>query len=109
MTEIAGYTKIFICIGIMAAVTYIPRVLPLVIFKKKIENKYIQSFLAYVPYAVLAAMTFPDVLYSTASILSALFGLVAALVLAYRQKGLLTVAVSSVAAVFIAEQVIQLF
>lgn len=109
MTEIAGYTKIFICIAIMAAVTYIPRVLPLVIFKKKIENKYIQSFLAYVPYAVLAAMTFPDVLYSTASVLSALFGLVVALVLAYRQKGLLTVAVSSVAAVFIAEQVIQLF
>lgn len=103
------YTKIFICIAIMAAVTYIPRVLPLAIFKRKIKNVYIQSFLAYVPYAVLAAMTFPEVLYSTANMVSALFGLVVALFLAYKQKGLLIVAISSVATVFVVEQIMKIF
>ncbi len=92
----------------MAAVTYLVRMLPLAIFKKKITNRFIRSFLAYVPYAVLAAMTFPEILFSTASIYSAGFGLIAALVLAYQNKGLLTVALGSSAAVFVAEQVIHL-
>ena len=55
-----NYTRILICILIMALVTYLPRMLPLAIFRKKIENQFVKSFLAYVPYAVLAAMTFPQ-------------------------------------------------
>ena len=47
---------------IMFAVTYLVRVLPLVVFRKKITNRFVRSFLAYIPYAVLAAMTFPAVL-----------------------------------------------
>lgn len=88
---------------IMAGVTYLVRMLPLVVFKQKITNRFIRSFLAYVPYAVLAAMTFPGILYSTASVYSAAFGLLAALLLAYHNRGLLTVALGAAAAVFTAE------
>ncbi len=103
-----NYQRLLICIFIMAFVTYIIRMLPLAIFKKKINNRFVKSFLAYVPYAVLAAMTFPEILYSTANLYSAVFGLGAALLLAYKDKGLLTVALGSTAAVFIAEQLIRL-
>lgn len=102
-----NYPRIFLCIFIMAAVTYLTRMPPLVIFKKKITNRFVKSFLAYVPYAVLSAMTFPEILYSTGNMVSAVFGLVAALLLAYKGRGLLTVAVGSVAVVFIVEQVLQ--
>jgi branched-subunit amino acid transport protein len=103
-----NYQRILICILIMALVTYVVRMLPLAIFKKKINNRFIKSFLAYVPYAVLAAMTFPEILYSTANLYSACFGLFTALLLAYKNKGLLTVALGSTAAVFVAEQLIHL-
>jgi len=103
-----NYQRILISVFIMAFVTYLVRMLPLAIFKKKITNPFIRSFLAYVPYAVLAAMTFPAILYSTAGIYSAGFGLIAALVLAYHNKGLLTVALGSAAAVFAAKQLIGL-
>ena len=58
-----NYTRILIGVAIMALVTYIPRMLPLAIFRKKIKSRFIRSFLAYVPYAVLAAMTFPEILF----------------------------------------------
>lgn len=103
-----NYTRIIICIAIMAIVTFLPRMLPLVIFKKKITNRYIKSFLAYVPYAVLAAMTFPEVFYSTSNLISACFGVLIALLLAYKGKSLLTVAIGAAGAVFIAEMVISM-
>lgn len=102
-----NYPRIFIGIFIMALVTYLPRMLPLVFLKKKIENRFMRSFLHYVPYAVLAAMTFPDILFATAAIPSAVVGLLAALVLAYCGRGLLTVALGSTAAVFVAEQLLR--
>lgn len=82
--------------------------LPLTIFKKKITNRFVKSFLAYVPYSVLAAMTFPEVLYSTANIYSAAVGFITALFLAYKNKGLLTVAIGASAAVFAVEYIIKL-
>ena len=94
---------------IMALVTYIPRMIPLVFMKRKIQNRFLKSLLEYVPYAVLAAMTIPDILYATGGIVSALAGLATALVLAYFGKGLLTVALGSSAAVFLAEQILRLF
>ena len=94
---------------VMALVTYLPRMLPLVIFRKPIQNRRVRSFLYYVPYAVLSAMTFPAIFSSTSSPLSALIGLAAALFLSYRGKGLLTVALSAAAAVFLAERVMELF
>ncbi|MBR2453707.1 MAG: AzlD domain-containing protein, partial [Clostridia bacterium] len=69
-------------IGIMALVTYIIRATPLIVFRKRIKNKWIQSFLYYVPYVVLSAMTFPAVFYSTGSIISAVGGCLVAIVLA---------------------------
>ena len=54
----------WIYLFIMFAVTYLVRVLPLVVFKKKITNRFVRSFLTYIPYAVLAAMTFPAVFFA---------------------------------------------
>lgn len=91
---------------IMASVTYLLRAAPILIFQKKIENAFIQSFLFYVPYAVLAAMTFPAILMSTRSGLSAAAGLLIALILGWRGKGLLTVALAACAAVYLVELII---
>lgn len=85
---------------VMFVVTYLIRVFPFVIFHKKIENKYIRSFLAYIPYTVLGAMTFPAVFYATGSVVSAAVGVIAALGLAYRGKGLFTVAICASLAAF---------
>lgn len=100
--------NIFIYIAVMALVTYLIRMLPLVIFRKKIENRFIRSFLYYIPYAVLAAMTFPAGFSSTGSVWSAVAGLIVALLLAFFEKGLLTVALSSCVAVFIIEFLIKI-
>lgn len=90
-------------IAVMALVTYLVRVLPMVIFRKKITNVRVKSFLYYVPYAVLSAMTFPAIFTSTGSVPSAAAGCAAAVVLAYFKKGLLTVAVGAAAAVFMVQ------
>ena len=92
---------------VMAGVTYLIRVVPLVLFHKKIENRFVRSFLYYVPYACLTAMTFPAILSSTASIISGAAALIVAILLAYRGKSLIVVAVSSSAAVLIAEWILK--
>lgn len=90
-------------IAVMAIVTYLIRVTPMVLIRKKIKNKWIKSFLYYVPYTVLSAMTFPAVLSSTGSFISAAIGSVVAIVLAYIGKSLLTVAVGAALAAFIVQ------
>ena len=90
-------------IAVMAIVTYLIRVTPMVLIRKKIKNKWIKSFLYYVPYTVLSAMTFPAVLSSTGSFISAAIGSVVAIVLAYIGKSLLTVAVGTALAAFIVQ------
>lgn len=95
-----------ICIFLMALVTYIPRVLPLTVFRREIRSRYIRSFLNYTPYAVLGAMTFPDVFTSTGNLISALAGTAVALVLSYYRKGLVTVACSAIAVVYLVEMVL---
>lgn len=92
---------------VMAGVTYLIRMLPFVIFRKKIKSRFVKDFLYYVPYAVLGAMTIPAVFFSTGNIISAVIGLAAALVLAFRGKGLLPVAIAGCAAAFVAELVMQ--
>ena len=87
-------------IAVMAITTYLIRMLPMVIFRKKITNKWIQSFLSYVPYSVLAAMTFPAIFKSTGSFSSGIAGCVVAIILAYYKKSLLTVAVGAAVAAF---------
>ncbi|MEF9962585.1 MAG: AzlD domain-containing protein [Erysipelotrichaceae bacterium] len=94
---------------VMAGVTYLIRMLPLAIFQKEIKNKFIRSFLYYVPYTVLTAMTLPAILSSTTSFISASAGLIVAIFLAYKEKGLLSVAMAAVACVFIVEQILTMF
>lgn len=95
--------NIYVYILVMAAVTYLIRALPLTLIRKKIKNKFICSFLYYVPYATLAAMTFPAIMYSTASPYSAILGFAAALLLAYKGKSLIAVACCACVTVFVAE------
>ena len=93
--------KAVIAVLVMAIVTYIPRALPLTFFKKKIKSPWLLSFLYYVPYAVLGAMIFPAILYSTESVQTAVVGLVVAMILAFLEKDLLIVAIGSIIAVYI--------
>lgn len=102
-------SQILVYIFVMAGVTYLIRMTPMVLFKKKVENLFIQSFLYYIPYAVLGAMTFPAILYSTGSPVSAVIGLIAAVLLALMEKGLLTVALFSCLAVYLTEWALHLF
>ena len=94
-------SHILFYIAVMALVTYLIRAIPMVVFRKKIHSKFFQSFLYYVPYTVLAAMTFPAVFSSTATVLSSIGGCVVAVLLAYFEKGLLTVAIGGVACSFL--------
>ena len=98
--------NIYLYILVMAGVTYLIRMLPLVLFRKEITSPFVKSFLFYVPYACLAAMTFPAILTATASVISAVIGFVA-LIAAYKEKSLLTVALMACAAVFIAERILE--
>lgn len=98
--------NIYIYIAVMAGVTYLIRAIPLTLIRKEITNKFIKSFLYYVPFVTLAVMTFPGILRATESIYSALAGFIAALIAAYFNKGLFTVSVAACAAVFITELVI---
>ena len=100
--------SIYAYIFTMALTTYLIRVLPLTIFRKPIRSRFLRSFLHYVPYACLTAMTFPAILSSTASILSGAAALIVAIILAYRGKSLIVVALSSSAAVLIVECVLKL-
>ncbi len=96
-------SKVMLAIAIMSVVTYSTRVLPLILFKEKIKSNFIKSFLYYIPYTVLAAMTFPQILYSTPSIYSAIAGLIVALVLAFFELGLVTVATGAVITVLLVQ------
>ena len=98
--------SIYVYIFTMALTTYLIRVLPLTIFRKPIRSRFLRSFLHYVPYACLTAMTFPAILSSTASILSGAAALIVAISLAYRGKSLIVVALSSSAAVLITQWIL---
>ena len=91
----------------MAGVTYLVRMIPLVFFRKKIESRFIRSFLYYIPYAVLSVMTVPAIFYSTGSLWSAVAGTAVAILLAYFGRSLITVAAGSAVTVLVAELVIK--
>ncbi|MBQ3038639.1 MAG: AzlD domain-containing protein [Clostridia bacterium] len=90
----------------MALITYFIRLLPLTFFRKKITNPYIKSFLNFVPYAVLGAMTIPDAFFATGSIISAGFGIATALFLSLKGKGLLSVSLISCLVVLILNSIL---
>ena len=82
----------WIYLVILSVSTYLIRAVPFVAVQKKITNKYVRSFLFYIPYTVLAAMTFPAALYATGNVIAAASGLVAGTVVAFRGRGLTLVA-----------------
>ncbi len=92
-------------LAVMAGVTYLIRMLPLTVFRKPIRSRFLRSFLHYVPYAVLAAMTIPGILTSTGSVWTASAGLVVAVIMAWRGCSLLSVAIGACAAVAAAQGV----
>lgn len=98
----------FFYLLVCSGVTYLIRMLPLLFCRKDIKNRYVKSFLYYIPYSVLTAMTFPAIFYSTGMLVSALVGTGVAVVLAYFKRGLLTVAIGATAAVFVVEALISL-
>ena len=89
----AGHLTLYL--AVMALVTYLIRMIPFTLCRREIKSVFFRSFLAYVPYAVLGAMTFPSILFATASLPSAIAGTVVALTLAFFRRSLLTVAVGA--------------
>lgn len=98
--------KVAIYITAMAVVTYLIRMIPFAFFRRKIKSKFFRSFLYYIPYAVLSAMTVPAIFYSTGNILTAVAGTITAFVLSYFNLPLIVVALSATATAFIAGLII---
>lgn len=93
--------QLLVLIGIMAAVTFALRALPITIFKKEIKSKWLKSFLYYIPYAVLGAMTFPAIFFSTGSVISASFSLIGAVIVSFFDLGLTITAATAVIIAYI--------
>lgn len=100
-------SKFFLYLIVMAGVTYLIRAIPMVLIKEKIKNKFMLSFLHYIPYTVLAAMTVPACFYATQSPISAGIGFVIAIVAALFERSLVQVAALSCLGVFVAELVMN--
>lgn len=96
-------SQTLILVTVMASITYVIRMIPLVFFRKKITSVFIRSVLYYVPYAVLSAMTFPSIFYSTGSIVASACGTVVAVFFSANKKPLLFVAVCSVVTVLLVQ------
>ena len=95
--------NVYIYILVMFLVTYVIRMVPITFINKKIKNRFVRSFLYYVPYVTLAAMIVPAIFLSTSSIISAAAGFAAALILAFKDKSLLIVAAGACLVVFLVE------
>ena len=93
----------FLYLLILAGSTYLIRVIPFVAIKNKINNRFIRSFLADIPYAVLTAMTIPAVFYATNWWAGAAAGLIVAVIFALKEKGLTVGAIAACVAVFVVE------
>ena len=101
--------NLYLAIILMALTTYLIRMLPFTLFQKEIKDVRIKSFLYYVPYACLTAMTIPAILYSTQSMISAAAGLIVALILGWNKKSLPVVAVAACITVFAVERLLVFF
>lgn len=93
--------SIVIYIAVMAGTTYLIRMIPFTLFQRQIKSRFFRSFLYYIPYAVLSAMTIPAIFYSTDNIVTAIAGTAVALVLAYVRLPLIVVALAAAAASYI--------
>ena len=96
-----GFLKFLSYLAVMAGVTYLIRLLPMLFFRKRISSRFVRSFLYYVPYSVLSVMTVPAIFYSTGSLLSASVGFLTAVVLAFCGQSLIVVSVAASVAVLL--------
>ncbi|MBQ7522479.1 MAG: AzlD domain-containing protein [Clostridia bacterium] len=87
--------SIILYIIVMAGVTYLVRMIPFTFFRKKINSVFIKSFMYYIPYAVLSAMTIPAIFYSTGNMTTAFIGTAVGIILAYCNMPLIVVALAS--------------
>lgn len=101
------FPEFLIYLGLMAGVTYLLRLLPMLLIRKPINNRFIRSMLYYMPYSVLAVMTVPAIFYLTENIVTGIIVSIFAVALAYLGHGLITVAVGSAAVVLICEMIIK--
>ena len=99
----------WIYLMIISGSTYLIRTIPFAAITKKIKNRFIRSFLYYIPYTVLSAMTFPAALYATGNVIAAAAGLIVAVFFAIKGKSLTLVAAVSCLSVFVVEQLMSLF
>lgn len=93
--------KLILSVIFMALVTYLIRFLPFTILKKPITNPFFRRFLFYIPYSVLAGMTFPAIFYSTGNETAAIIATIVALLLGFLERSLITIAVVSVVCAFL--------
>ena len=100
--------NIYLYVAVMAVTTYLIRAIPLTLMKKPIRNRFLKSFLHYVPTACLTAMTFPSIFYATDHVVSGAVGLLVGILLALKNKSLIVVAVASCAATFLVEKLVCL-
>ena len=100
--------SIYIYVLVMAVTTYLIRAIPLTLLKKPIRSRFLRSFLHYVPTACLTAMTVPAIFYATDHVISGAVGLLVGVLLAFKNKSLIVVALASCGAVFLTEQLIGL-
>ncbi|MCQ2272041.1 MAG: AzlD domain-containing protein [Bacteroidales bacterium] len=103
------FTSAGIMLAVMALTTYCIRVTPMALFHRKLENQWFKDFMFYIPFCVLAAMTFPDVLYSTKSLTSGIVATAVALIMSWRRRDLLVVAIGAVLAAVLTEYFLMLF
>ena len=101
--------NIYIYILVMAGVTYLIRLLPLTIFRREIKNRFIRSFLYYMPYVTLAAMTFPAILSATGSVISSAAGFAAALLMAWFDGNLFRVSLVACGVALVSQLILGLF
>ena len=100
--------NLWLAIAVMAGVTYLLRATPLVLLRRRISNRWLLSFLHYVPYAVLTAMTVPAILTATNSVVSGAVALVVAVVVALGGRSLMVVALAAAASVLVTEALLAL-
>ena len=96
-------------LALMAGVTYLIRLLPLLFIRRRITNKFIRSFLYYIPYTVLSTIAFPTIFLSTGSLISGIVATVVCLILAYKGVGLITCMASTILTVLLTEGILLFF
>ena len=94
-------SNVLIYILVMAVTTYLIRMIPFTAFRKKIKSRFARSFFYYIPYAVLAAMTFPAIFSATGSLTTALCGFAVAMILTFCKQSLIVVAIGASVAVYL--------